>query len=198
VALPRAPEPAAAAAAAALCAAAAPLGPGGVLQGPDTQEEAERVRKVREALSAASLTLAAAAEPGGAAADRGEQATEAAGCGGGEEEEGAEEEGAALAAEMSDAPEADLLSLAEARARAVFPRAAHMCSGRAQGALLRVLCAAVGARRVLEVGTFTASGTLSLAAAADVQEALVPARGPARCRRCPPCRHLRAPPAAAR
>ena len=149
------------------------------------------MRKVREALSAASLTLAAAAEPGWAAADRGERAMEAAGCGGdegavGEAEKGAEEEGAALAAAMSDAPEADLLSLAEARARAVFPRAAHMCSGRAQGALLRVVCAAVGARRVLEVGTFTASGTLSLAAAADVQEELAPARGPARCGRCPP------------
>ena len=49
--------------------------------------------------------------------------------------------------------------------REAYPRASHMCSGAVQGALLRMLCEVMGARRVLEIGCFTGYSALSLASA---------------------------------
>lgn len=46
--------------------------------------------------------------------------------------------------------------------RTAYPR---MCSGHLQGRLLRMLCALVGAHRVLEVGTFSGYSALSMAEA---------------------------------
>lgn len=59
--------------------------------------------------------------------------------------------------------ESALAAVAERTDRA-FPNRAHIRSSRAQAQLLQLLVSAVGARRVLEVGTFTGYATLALAA----------------------------------
>lgn len=62
------------------------------------------------------------------------------------------------------------LPLLRVATTAAFPRAAHMACSAAQGRLLACLLEGIGARRVLELGTFTGCGTLALARAATVRE----------------------------
>ena len=67
------------------------------------------------------------------------------------------------AAEHTTPPEAALAAVAEATAGG--PRAPQMMSGLVESRLLEAFVVAGGARRVLEVGTFTGHGALAVAAA---------------------------------
>lgn len=68
------------------------------------------------------------------------------------------------AAEHSSREPAYLVAHAEAT-REAFPSAHQMMVGRLEGRLLKMLVAAVQARRVLEIGTFTGYSALSMAEA---------------------------------
>ena len=69
---------------------------------------------------------------------------------------------AAYVAERTTRPDAVLRKLAE-RTRAETGGAARMQVGAAQGALLTILTRAVGARRALEIGTFTGYSSICIA-----------------------------------
>lgn len=58
-----------------------------------------------------------------------------------------------------------LLDELVAKTREAMGEAAGMLSGQVEGTLLQALCAAAGARRVLEIGTFTGFSALMMAAA---------------------------------
>ncbi|MDE3095842.1 MAG: class I SAM-dependent methyltransferase [Chloroflexota bacterium] len=58
-----------------------------------------------------------------------------------------------------------LLDELVAKTREAMGEAAGMLSGQVEGTLLQALCAATGARRVLEIGTFTGFSALMMAAA---------------------------------
>ncbi len=67
------------------------------------------------------------------------------------------------AAEEGTLPESDLLQRVTKETEAAFPGGAHMLSGHCQGRLLAALTKAIGARHVLEIGTFTGYATLCFA-----------------------------------
>lgn len=63
------------------------------------------------------------------------------------------------------APAPDLLRELQAETEQVMGRRSQMLSGPIEGALLQFLIASLGARRVLEIGTFTGYSALMMAAA---------------------------------
>ena len=62
-------------------------------------------------------------------------------------------------------PEPDYLERHAEMTRQAFPSLHQMMVGRLEGRLLKMLVAAIGARRVLEIGTFTGYSALSMAEA---------------------------------
>ena len=60
-------------------------------------------------------------------------------------------------------PEPAYLTAVEADTRARLPRIAGMLTGRLEGRFLTMLAAMLGARRILEIGTFTGYSALSMA-----------------------------------
>jgi len=67
--------------------------------------------------------------------------------------------------QTSCAGEPPPLRALRAETAGIFPSGAHMMSGARQGRLLHMLVQLAGARRVLEIGTFTGYATIWLAAA---------------------------------
>ena len=67
------------------------------------------------------------------------------------------------AAENGETQEPDLLARLNQETNEAFPGGAHMVSGHSQGRLLSSITREIGARHVLEIGTFTGYATLCLA-----------------------------------